>query len=424
MPDLEPPSPLRVFKIRVFESSEQDRDALLDKILEVIRQKHKSVSQTPKALNVLMDKTLCQLSIERINDFLILTSAVDFDRNRDPAKLVDSELEALDLYNLASPFLRSDSLSTFTVIVSIGKDGQLIELPVEQYSHLLSKPTRGIGLVRGFLVSVLDSGTEEEAPHDKCYFLSPLHPERGAAEKQLGNVLEDMKRLAVDNAELSKLYGGCKTFFSAFRPGEAEISSRIEDFQWKLIGPEPVGMDKLEAWLSYIMERENTLSSMISTMKVNTLQAKSIVSNLQNIFNRLGEDRFEDYPTNFEMEMASYLKIASHFEDYVARSEALKARLETVTNQIRTYLSLQQQKIAIEEQKASKEHLVRLVNLQEIFHKVEIFIVAVYITEMARTVFEATVHENAGLATALFIPLALLLAMGVSRILHRESSHH
>jgi hypothetical protein len=37
----------------------------------------------------------------------------------------------------------------------------------------------------------------------------------------------------------------------------------------------------------------------------------------------------------------------------------------------------------LEEQKASKAKLVRLVGLQKIFHKVEIFILAVYMTEMA-----------------------------------------
>jgi hypothetical protein len=51
--------------------------------------------------------------------------------------------------------------------------------------------------------------------------------------------------------------------------------------------------------------------------------------------------------------------------------------------EVRIYLSLQQQKLAIDEQKSSREQLMRLVNLQEIFHKVEIFIAAVYITEMA-----------------------------------------
>lgn len=98
----------------------------------------------------------------------------------------------------------------------------------------------------------------------------------------------------------------------------------------------------------------------------------------------------------------------------------MKERVATVREEIRTYLSLQQQKITIEEQKASREQLVRLVNLQEIFHKVEIFIVAVYITEMVKIIFEVLVHKIAHLLTAFFIPVALFLAWQISHLLHRE----
>jgi hypothetical protein len=67
--------------------------------------------------------------------------------------------------------------------------------------------------------------------------------------------------------------------------------------------------------------------------------------------------------------------------------------------------------------KSSKEQLV---NLQEIFHKVEIFIVTVYITEMTRIAFEVLSHEHASFFTALSIPFALLIAIIVSRLLHKE----
>jgi hypothetical protein len=108
------------------------------------------------------------------------------------------------------------------------------------------------------------------------------------------------------------------------------------------------------------------------------------------------------------------------YEDYLVRSESLKARLGTVMDSVRTYLSIQQQKLALEEQKASKEQLVRLVGLQEIFHKVEIFILAVYMTEMARIIFDVVAGGESGLLTAIFIPVALVVAVGVSHILHKE----
>jgi len=86
---------------------------------------------------------------------------------------------------------------------------------------------------------------------------------------------------------------------------------------------------------------------------------------------------------------------------------------------VRTYLGIQQQKMSIVEQTSSKEQLVRLVNLQEILHKLEILIVAVYLTEMAKTVFETLLHESADLLTTAFIPVSLLISVLISRMLHK-----
>ena len=223
---------------------------------------------------------------------------------------------------------------------------------------------------------------------------------------------------AYAGSTLSSLY---LSDMADFRPlfGFLTLAVAAQIF-WKLLGPEPVELETLEAWLSYIMERESTVSAMIGNMKINHMEAKSIVFKVEHLFTRLNEGTFKDYPKNFELESEKYGRIVRSFENYIVRSEALKSRLETAMGEVRTYLSLQQQKLAMEEQKSSKEQLVRLVNLQEIFHKVEIFIVAVYITEMAHIVFEVITHEKANLLTAFFIPIALVLAIGISRILHKE----
>jgi len=126
-----------------------------------------------------------------------------------------------------------------------------------------------------------------------------------------------------------------------------------------------------------------------------------------------------DHPANSELGMRKYGEVLKLFKEYIARGELSKTRLRTAMEEIRTYLSLRQQEIATEEQRASKEQLVRLVNLQEIFHKVEIFVVTVYLTEMARIVFEALAREIASMLTVSFIPAALLLAVGIGRLLHR-----
>lgn len=98
----------------------------------------------------------------------------------------------------------------------------------------------------------------------------------------------------------------------------------------------------------------------------------------------------------------------------------MTAQFNTVLDSVRTYLGIKQQKLSIAEQSSSREQLVRLVDLQETLHKLEILIVAVYLTEMARIVFETLLHESADLLTVIFIPIALLISAILSRALHRK----
>jgi len=414
VPEQEITPPLRIVKIQVFQGNAEDRDAFFDKIVRTIKQKYEDVAESEDALEVSMKKTLYPFRGEELDGFFVITSTIKYDHDYE-LKALDNDLQLFDLPN--EPL---NLLSTSIIFIPLTEDGNPTTALVEQYSEHLSKPEMGIGIVRGCLLSIFESGTREEEMFNRYYLLSPLHPAGGTSEKQLKLVLDDIKHLAVHTAELSKLYSSCKSFFSALQPGEMEINEKTESFLWKLIGPEPVNLETLESWLGYIMERESTISAMISTMHVNHLEAKSIISKVENLFKKLNEKSFEDYPTNSEMEIEAYRRLVNPFENYITRSEVLKTRLGTVMEQVRTYLSLQQQKITIEEQKASKDQLVRLVNLQEILHKLEILIVAVYLVEMAKIVFESMLHEEANLLTTIFIPVALLISVLISRMLHKE----
>ena len=108
------------------------------------------------------------------------------------------------------------------------------------------------------------------------------------------------------------------------------------------------------------------------------------------------------------------------FEDFIERTDALMAQFNTILDSVRTYLGIKQQKMSIMEQTSSKEQLVRLVNLQEILHKLEILIVAFYLTEMARIGFDTITHESANLLTVAFIPFALLISVLLIRALHKK----
>ena len=135
------------------------------------------------------------------------------------------------------------------------------------------------------------------------------------------------------------------------------------------------------------------------------------------------EKPIEEVMLNSTSEMDFFESMIAPFGSFIERTEALMNQLDTVLETVRTYLGIQQQKLSIKEEASTKEQLIRLVNLQEILHKLEVLIVAVYLTEMARIVFEALAHEHANLYTALFIPVALIVSVMIGRLLHRSETH-
>lgn len=414
---------MRVNKIQVFQVGGGAEDAVLNSIIQAIKGKYGNIVQTNHTFQLSTNGALCQLGMEKLEKLLVFSSTVKYDSGYELRNVIDNGLNLFDFSSFVSSSTRPDLLSTFVTFIPLTKDEGLARSLVDQYSDCLARSKIGIGIVRGCLLSILESGIEEEELFNRYYYLSPYLLPSGEAEKRAEEILDDIKHLAVCTAQISKLYSGCRNFFS-LESGETEVAEKTEEFLWKLRPSarrpaERVDLKTLESWLDFIMERDSTISAVAATMRVNRMEAKLIVDRIEDVFEKLNERSFEDHPRNFELELRAYNKAIEPFEKTIVRSEALKARLGTVMDEVRTYLSLQQQKITIDEQKASREQLVRLVNLQEILHKLEILIVAFYITEMASLVFEALAHEIAPLLTAAFIPLALLVAVGISRLLHR-----
>jgi len=412
--------PLSIVKMQVFQCDGKAKDAVADEIAEALTRRFEKVAVSGDSLEVSFGKIRHRLTVDESSGFFVLRSNTDYGRDYELDAVIKNDLRLFDITDLGPSLPALNPLSTFTVFMPVAEDEHVAVSLAEEYSRHLSRPKPGIGIVRESVLSILEPENEEKESFDRYYFLSPIHVVGEEAEKRVESVLSEIRHLAIHTAELSKLYNSCQSFFSALETGEMEVKEKTEDFLFKLIGPEPAGLESLESWLRYIMEREATITTMIGTMQGNRLEAKLIVSKLDSLFRRLNEVRFEGYPTNTELELDGYRGSIEPFERYIVRSEAMKTRLETIMDEVRTYLSLQQQKTSIEEQKASKEQLIRLVNLQEILHKLEILIVAFYLTEMARIVFEPVFHDAAGLLTAAFIPFALIISVGVGRLLHRE----
>jgi hypothetical protein len=410
----------KIIKLQVFKRDEERVATFFEKVAQIIEQKFENISKVGGLVEVRANEALCQFRVDDRNDILILKSTVIYNHEIELEISIDNDLRFFDISNSTLSSLPLNTLSTFLIFVStIGDETQSINL-VERLSDYLSKQKLGIGRVRGCLFSILESELGERELFNKNYIISPLHNQRESVEKEVESIVSDIENVAVYTARLSKLYSDNRSFFTALKPGAKEISERIENFLWKLTGPEPVELKILESWLAYIMERESTISAMILTMQGNLIEAKSIIFTVEDLFNKLSEGHFQDYPKNLNLEIKTYNRVVKPFEDYIIVSEALKSRLGTVMEEVRTYLSLQQQNITLEVQKASKDQLIRLVNLQEILHKLEIIIIAVYLTEIARIVFEALFSQLADLMTVIFIPISLIISILLIRKLHKN----
>ena len=407
---------LRIIRLQVTESIE--KDIFTENIQKAISARYENVLKVGDVLKFQVNGGQFHFEVECLEDFTLLTSIIKYDVDPGSGCIVKNGMQLFDVFDPLVT-LPSPAFTTFVIFAPEVIDEAHASALIESYSRKLSKPKIGVGVVRGCLFSILESRGEGEQ-FKKYYFVSPIKSSRDTQPHNFNGTMEDIKTVAIYSAQLSRLYGGSKNFFSALKPGEIEISERTETFLWNLMRPEPVGLETLESWLGYIMDREASLSAMIAAMRGNLIEAQLIISRIEDLFRRLNERSFNEEPTSLDGEIRAYNRIPKTYEDYLVRSEALKARLGTVLDSVRTYLSIQQQKLTLEEQKASKEQLVRLVGLQEIFHKVEIFILAVYMTEMARIIFEVVAEHEATLFTAIFIPVALVMAVGVTRLLHKE----
>jgi hypothetical protein len=231
--------------------------------------------------------------------------------------------------------------------------------------------------------------------------------------------IEELKRINLLHTAINDIHERSKNTISVLESGKEEINTKIEEFLWKLLRVKTLEIEEMETWLYYVMERMSTTSTILSSIKENHYEIQMLTNQMKTTMNTLTEKNISPYPTNREYEIEAYGKIQRLLSKALVTVEGLKDHLDTTMQEIMTYLSLQRQKTSADEQKASREQLQKLVNLQETLHKLEILIVAVYILEMARIIFEAFTHEHVHLFSALFIPVALISSLFINRILHR-----
>ena len=318
--------------------------------------------------------------------------------------------------------LPKDPVSLFDLRLAWDAGQARAEGLLEQYLRLIPRPATSMGIVRRCLLAGLES--EQAAATSRTlrgeFVLLPFHDDRRQATRVAWDLCGEMAALASHAGRLNHLRSRHTLVLEQIDASEQSTQMRINEILAGLRLPlEQIQPGDLEGTLTEVTTLFSRLSILAGAMRRDHVKAQALLRDVRRLFMRWNEQDLHSYPTNSSFQTDACETLIAPFKDYIERVEAVRGQLNTVLEAVRTYLDIQAQRTSLDEQKSSKEQLIRLVNLQEILHKLEILIVAFYLTEMARIVFEALAHERAMFLTVGFIPVALGLAVLIARLLHR-----
>lgn len=317
--------------------------------------------------------------------------------------------------------LRKEPEFTFTLRFAYATDEGNAESILQRYMEREGRHARGSGLVRrSLLASLRKSGGGLGAAASRDLIAIQFGKELETSDSAWA-LCSEIRCLALHLVEMSRLHSGRRLMFEQLDASERSTQLRLNEILADMRRPmDEIQPSDLEEILREITIQFSRLSTLASSMRRDHVKAQGLLRGVRRLLDGWNERPLGEGPTNSSAELREFESLLAPFGDFIERTEAMSSQLNTALDSVRTYLGIQQQKLSIAEQASSREQLVRLVNLQEILHKLEVLIVAVYLTEMARIVFETSFHESANLLTALFIPASLLISILISRMLHKH----
>ncbi|GEM_PF-2351910 len=318
--------------------------------------------------------------------------------------------------------ITKDPISAFTICVRSSKGIKEAKLLLKRYLEGVKLHIRSMGIVRGCLLIMLEDQGTVHSPRTikRDVILISFDQELEEATKTVWRIISDLSTLASCVGRLNKIKSSRELAFQQIDYSEENTQVKINEIFATMRRHSEIGPEGLESVLKETTTLFSSLSILVGAMRRDYVKALSLIRQVESLFKAWNEESILQYPTNSSVELDHYKGMIAPFEDFIHRVDALRAQLNTVLDAARTSVGIQSQKLSLEEQSSSKDLLVRLVNLQEILHKLEVLIIAFYITEMGKLVFEAFAHEKAGILTVAFIPIALVISMAIRRLLHGE----
>ncbi len=351
-----------------------------------------------------------RLTMGKAQIFLLVVGSDKSEKSLNSIPSYDQYDKALESLKEALPE-RSDSTCSLRVAYTTGE--REAENLLNQYIRNTGEDLRSAGLTRGNLLAQTSGSSLVNASRDFIVF--NYEPE--AASNIIWKLFLEVCLLTLYIGEMSRLYSRQKPIFDQIEKKFKEIIG-LESYLRLVV--DKYQQEDLEKILKDIHLQFSHLLNYDNSMRHDYVKAEGLLRDLKSLLKKWNEKPIEQNPTNLSSEIEDFQNMIEPFKSYIDRAEALMTQLNAMLDTVRAYIGIKQTKLSIAEQNSSKEQLVRLVNLQEILHKLEMLIIAVYLTEMLRIVFEAFFHEWANILTVIFIPIALLVSIFIVHKLHEK----
>jgi len=377
--------------IRIYEL--EDRE-VLDRALESIRRDYAAnlFEEDRNIFKINLKDAICNIELTVRKDCTAISTSIRHPCGEHASKEWQKDLERYrnQLQTILSP-LPKNPISSFSVLIGkTSSEREALKL-VRTYSDYVGSREVAAGIAGNCLLATFGKAAEEIDPGyvRRELLLSPMKMPLSEMEKTVSQFLNDIKHLAINQGKLDRLQRLCQPYFPQIDPGETEIQEKIENIMGRITQTEPVDLETLKSWLSEVMERFSTVSTLSALIKRDQATAANYIEENKNLLSQWSERSIEGYPTNTIRETIEYSDTLRPFQNFIERTEALRIQLERVSDFVRTYLGIRQQEQSSETlgQQVKMLHAIEKHEklLKDLTWIVALLTVTLVLLELART---------------------------------------
>jgi uncharacterized membrane-anchored protein len=182
---------------------------------------------------------------------------------------------------------------------------------------------------------------------------------------------------------------------------------------------EQANTEKLKKWLQAVTKDYAALANIHDSLNLKLSNAISLKNNLKDIFTELKETPILKTTETSKPLMTLALRKTADYAKVLTQVQTARNRRLDVIKILRTRLDILEREQAFALQCSMHETTKTQMALQKSVEGLYVFIVAFYLTELARIVFEALkakhlIQQEPVILAAFFIPFALLLALALA----------